>query len=421
MVFAGRAIFLALGVAVFVALFTTMAPPRSAQAQEPDPEPNTLTIYKACEGVDDEGPFMLEIDFEFEPPGIDEATEIDEDSEFDILDLEISCDEAIELTGNDELDALFDWIEEVGVTPQITSATITITEVGLPDYVSDDYSSDCTLNLTELVGLESEGVVCVITNEFDLPDLTIRKVCPNGSGGGDFDVLIRRGATASSPLEAADDLNCGGTFDVEDLEPGTYRIHEVINGPNAANFVTSIVCVDAGGIDDSTGVIELVTLELGEDVQCVIINVLNGVPGAAPTVAPVVINNTNTNVINNTNANTNNNANTNTQQQSNQQTQVNDNNQTTTVNSGPEVNISGVPRPQAASPAQPAPAASPVTVLRGPSTGTGGLITPPRTGDAGLMDDNNVVGEAYFWVILGGIAGAAALGTLKFGRSGGRR
>jgi hypothetical protein len=182
---------------------------------------------------------------------------------------------------------------------------------------------------------DGEALCDIGAYEFELAMLRITKVCENGGedGDADFNIVVREGVA----LVGFDSLDCGEEMAVA-LPAGDYTIQELITGPDAGEFSTSIDC---GGVETEGTLASVTVLEDGEDVICEVINTF-GAAGGLPTPTPapgIDIDNTNTNALNNDNLNTNNNENTNTQEQSNEQVQENDNNQTTTVNSAPSVVI----------------------------------------------------------------------------------
>jgi hypothetical protein len=368
----------------------------NAQEPVPNPEPNdySVTIVKVCEeGAEAFGPFSVTfdatIDWDIELFNGDTAepwgTETNEtvDETYDVGPLPIECGGEVVLegdptnnTGNgnsfcsassdlaytpgEELDELVDFLCTEGPAGEddITSGTAIISEEEVLGVIAE--YEGCEIDLID----DSEGgfwdtyrdfgLLCTITNSVDveaIPNLIITKECLSGDGDGDGDFNV----VVSTELGAAvdsDSLDCGEVMVVADLDEGTYRIQEFITGPDAALFLTAIVCTTADGqtVTPGSGPTD-VELELGFDVECAIVNVFLGAgddvvdpddpdaPAAPVVIVPIDLDNTNTNTLDNDNLNTNNNENTNTQEQSNHQEQINDNNQTTTVNSSPSVVI----------------------------------------------------------------------------------
>jgi hypothetical protein len=305
--------------------------------------------------------------------GLNEDFWGDPDTVFDETD-SLGCDEFLSLNGDNSENCWFTdsdpncspaagtnddvvqfIVEQCVDHDDCASGNATVTEAEILGIIAE-FSGDCDFDVLDEDQWDTYsnggGLLCVVTNSVDLeaiPNLIITKECLSGDGDGDVDF----GVVVTTDLGAAvdsDSLDCGEVMVVADLDEGTYRIQEFITGPNAALFLTAIVCTTAGGQTVTPGSLAEVELELGFDVECSIVNAFIGEGGdvedpdapAAPApvvIVPIDIDNENTNTLNNDNINDNNNENTNTQEQSNYQEQTNDNNQTTTVNSSPSVVI----------------------------------------------------------------------------------
>jgi hypothetical protein len=148
-------------------------------------------------------------------------------------------------------------------------------------------------------------------------------------------------------------IACGDSVTFEDVEAGPHTLTETIEGDDAEDFETVIICNDGVQQVGTTAEFDVVA---GEDQTCLVINgaditdLLCDCPCGCGNIE-IDLDNTNTNVIgienenenknenNNTNNNENNNTNTNTQDQHNTQDQTNSNTQTNNITSSPEVNI----------------------------------------------------------------------------------
>jgi hypothetical protein len=163
----------ALSVLALLTAFQVFSPVASADA--PQVEAGMVIIHKHCipeEGFD--GTFSVRLDFEFNQDNIEETEEINEDTVFD-EDLLISCGDddsetddgdTIRLQVGVDLSELAAWLGEVG--NQVTSATVTIREQGLPSVVSATYEG-CDFDEEDLATI-TLGWVCTITNTLDETD-----------------------------------------------------------------------------------------------------------------------------------------------------------------------------------------------------------------------------------------------------------
>jgi hypothetical protein len=190
-------------------------------------------------------------------------------------------------------------------------------------------------------------VVCIVTNTgLATGDVVVEKVCVDAEElDGTFSVALDDG----EPVAIA----CGDSVTFEDVEAGPHTLTETIEGDDAEDFETVIICNDGVQQVGTTAEFDVVA---GEDQTCLVINgaditdLLCDCPCGCGNIE-IDLDNTNTNVIgienenenknenNNTNNNENNNTNTNTQDQHNTQDQTNSNTQTNNITSSPEVNI----------------------------------------------------------------------------------
>jgi hypothetical protein len=139
-------------------------PNKGAQAQEATP--GTFTIVKECVNEDDDEDeiFEIEIDFEFDPDDLVEIGDpVDEDDDFDIDDIELACDEFIDI-GEADVQPLVDWFIENEAN--ITDGSAIVSEDDVPAGVTAEFSAGCVLDLTDIDTLVDTGIVCTITNTF---------------------------------------------------------------------------------------------------------------------------------------------------------------------------------------------------------------------------------------------------------------
>jgi hypothetical protein len=355
-----------------------------------EPTPGMITLVKSC--VSDAGTAVefdslpIDVNVEFDPEVVLSPTE-DADELFDSTAvLDCGTDTMLDMTDLfDLLDCNFDQDPGCGV-PEFADALITLTEE-LPAGVTAVFGGDCPENgvldivdnpggaavepLSDLgVQLLDEGLVCTIDNTFDLPDLTVTKVCPSGNSTPPATFAI-----ALSEVAGTTPIACGETVVLGNVPVGDLMIGESITG--TAVFASAIAC---GGVSGVAGTTTTVTTSFGADIICTLVNALDtnagdGIPPIPPIIlpgdggfgpiiitVPLTVNNTNTNTNTNviandndsTNTNTNTNPNTNTMSQSNVQDQ-------TATGSGAVLGQGGVPGVVA-----------------------GVRVTPPSTGDGGL-------------------------------------
>jgi hypothetical protein len=206
---------------------------------------------------------------------------------------------------------------------------------------------------------ETIGTVdCTITNSGvdETATVTVQKVCVDAEElEGTFSVALDDG----EPVELA----CGDSTTFEDVAAGPHTLTETIDGDDAEDFETVIICGDGVIQEGTTADLEVVA---GEDQLCLVINgadltdlICDECPCGCGDDIEIDIDNNNNNTIGIDNSNTNNNANnntndndntnenknennnenTNTQDQTNDQNQDNSNTQTNNITSSPEVNI----------------------------------------------------------------------------------
>ena len=205
---------------------------------------------------------------------------------------------------------------------------------------------------------DAGGVLpCIMTNTgIETSNVTVEKICVDAEElEGTFSVALDDGEPVA--------IECDGDPVVfEDVEAGTHTLTETIEGDDADDFETVIICGDGVQQVGTTATLEVVA---GEDQLCLVINgadITDLICDECPcgcNQLEIDIGNTNTNVIGidndntnnnandndndnkneNTNENENNNENTNTQNQDNHQDQDNSNTQTNNITSSPKVNI----------------------------------------------------------------------------------
>jgi hypothetical protein len=373
---------------------------RDAEAQVPAPADGEFWVFKDCStDVSDE--FTITVALSASDP--DEIV-----ADFDeTFDLTLSCDGSEELTTfNTTWDDFAAYIDN-----NLTDDGIaTISEVNLPDFVTPDFSEECTLQGDDLADLleGTAGFVCTVTNTIDLPDLVVAKDCPAGPGASQFSVIVRE--AGGGPVVGFDnDLDCTQELVLSDLAVGLYEVSEIIGGADA--YDTEIECDDVSGLHSQTGQLIVTSLEPGVDAECVITNTLIDEEDDAPGDG-IVINNTNNNIIDLNNQNTNNNSNsnandnqntnenTNTQNQTNNQSQTNNNTQTTDVVSSPEVNITGAGAPSGHG-----------SGSGGGGGGSIGPVSPPSTGDGGLLGLSGPHAGIVTWGAVASVLALVALGA----------
>ena len=387
----GKVLFVVAAAAVAFASLMVLdgAPNRVAHADPPVVADGEFWVWKDCSTPVAEL-FTINVAlFATDPGGVE--PDFDE-----TLSFELACDESFEVTATAQWADFAQYIGDFNST----DASATVSEVNLLDLVTPGFSAECTLGAGDMEALieETDGFLCTVTNDIDLPDLTVNKACPNGFGEAPAFILILDGLDVDGGDN--DDIVCTGSVIFADLEPGTYSLEEFIGG--ADEFSTIITCVDANGPNGEAGLLIEVVLDLSANAACTVTNWLEDDDGL------IDINNTNNNIINvnsentndnaNNNANDNNNANennndnnnenTNTQNQTNNQSQTNNNDQSTNVTSSPEVNISGA------------------GAGTGSASAGGVAVAPPSTGDGGLL---GLERQGAGYVTWGAVASVLAL------------
>jgi hypothetical protein len=142
-----------------------LGPSGGAHAQTA--EPGTLTIVKECTGVDPDEDMVFDIfiDFQFGPNIVEAGPPVNEDTAFDIDNIELHCDEFIDLTVEDDFAAQAAWFEANGAS--VTDVDVTIGEANLPANVTATFSGDCHHDESDIETFFAEGLVCTITNHFN--------------------------------------------------------------------------------------------------------------------------------------------------------------------------------------------------------------------------------------------------------------
>jgi hypothetical protein len=137
-----------------------------------------------------------------------------------------------------------------------------VNEAGLSGYtfVSITGDPECPAVLGGTVTLdEGEDVTCTITNNDDVPSLTLVKVVVNNNGGTAVAANFTLSANGPTPISGIGGATSDASFDA-----GTYDLSETsVPGYSASDWV----CV--GGTQDDS---DTVTVGLGENVTCTITN-----------------------------------------------------------------------------------------------------------------------------------------------------
>jgi hypothetical protein len=236
-------------------------------------------------------------------------------------------------------------------------ATLSCDGTGPAGFSFDADAEAGTIEVTFPEEDASGDLPCVMTNTgIETSTVTVEKVCVDAEElEGTFSVALDDG----EPVELA----CGDSTTFEDVAAGPHTLTETIDGDDAEDFETVIICGDGVIQEGTTADLEVVA---GEDQLCLVINgadltdlICDECPCGCGDDIEIDIDNNNNNTIGIDNSNTNNNANNNTndndnknenknennnenkneQNQTNDQNQDNSNTQTNNITSSPEVNI----------------------------------------------------------------------------------